>query len=108
MAALPLNLPALAEILIMWFVPNFFFGWKLGRGGGGLQTYNKINGQYVSAYVAFGGSVVWILVVNYWLYPAMSTFVEKFFAAIAPSSYPLAAFVMLVVAFGVYKKEHWA
>ncbi len=107
-SALPLTLPQLAEIFIMWFVPNFFFGWKLGRGGEGLQTFNKINGQYVPAWVAFSGSVIWILIVNFLLYPAISTIVENFFATINPSNYPLVAFVMLIIAFGVYKKQHWA
>lgn len=105
--ASPLTLPALAEILIMWFVPNFFFGWKVGRGGEGLQTFNKINGQYVHAFVAFGCSVVWVLVVNFWLYPVISTAIERFFAAIDPSNYPLITLVMLIIAYAVYKKQHW-
>jgi len=53
-----------------------------------LQTFNKINGQYVPAYVAFGGSVVWVLSVNYWLYPAVSTIVENFLATINPRTTP--------------------
>jgi hypothetical protein len=90
----------------MWFVPNFFFGWKVGRGGEGLQTFNKINGQYVHALVAFGFSVVWVLVVNFWLYPLVSIVVENFFAAIDRSQYPLATLIMLGIAYGVYKKQH--
>jgi hypothetical protein len=101
-------LPALAEMLIMWFVPNFFFGWKIGRGGEGLQAFNKINGQYVSVYVAFGGSVTWILIVNYWLFPGMSNIVEGVFATISPSDFPLVALVMLIIAFAVFKRGHWA
>lgn len=92
----------------MWFLPNFFFGWKLGRGGEGLQAFNKMNGQYVPAYVAFGGSITWVLIVNYWLYPTVSNIVEGFFAAINPSNHPLVAFVILIIAFAVFKREHWA
>ncbi|MGA8856258.1 MAG: hypothetical protein WB643_03720 [Candidatus Bathyarchaeia archaeon] len=91
----------------MWFVPNLFFGWKVGRGGRGLETFNKINGQYVHAYVAFGGSVIWVLIVNFWLYPVISAAVESFFAAIDPSQYSLASLLMLAIAYAVYKKQHW-
>lgn len=107
-AGSPLTLPLLAEVLIMWFVPNFFFGWKLGYGGWGLQTFNKINGQYTSVYIAFGGSVAWVLIVNYWLYPTVSNMIEGFFRAINPSIHPLAAFVMFIIAFVAFKRQRWA
>jgi hypothetical protein len=42
-----LTLANFAELLIMWFVPNLFFGWKVG-GGGKLETFEKLSGQYVS------------------------------------------------------------
>ena len=106
-AASPLTLPVLTELLIMWLVPNFFFGWKVG-GGGGLQTFTKINGQYVHAFIAFAGSVLWILTVNFWMYPLVAIAVENFYANIDPKNYPLIILIQAVVAYAVFRKEHWA
>ncbi len=95
------------EVLIMWFVPNLFFGWKVG-GGGKLTTFEKLSGQYVSSIWAFIGTVMWLAIVNWWLYPTVSVLMESFFSSLDPNYNAAVMLVMGTIAYWVFKRERLA
>jgi len=103
----PLTLPFFVELLIMWLLPNILFGWKVG-GGGKLQTFCKLNGKYVDPVIAYGGSILWILLVNYGIYPVISATVESFFTSIDPKNYAILFIIILAIGYGVFKKQRWS
>lgn len=100
-------LALLTELLIMWLVPNFFLGWKRG-GGGGLQTYEKWTGQYVPTWFAFVFSFVWVLIVNFALYPIVGLAVENFYLRLDIIEQALVILIIFVLGYVVFKKQRWS
>jgi glycerol-3-phosphate acyltransferase PlsY len=93
-----------AELLIMWFVPNLFFGWKVG-GGAKLETYEKVSGQYLSPILAFLGTIIWLAFVNWEIYQMISSVVEAFFANLDSNYNAIVLLAMELIGYWVFKRQ---